>query len=536
MTVLLRSLADLVAEATAAKDPAVVDAGLEAAAAQASGYLDWRAILASFANLVCPLPLARRLALLEKARASAHDRREIWGYHDVAVHQARELGDADSARATLAEARAMLVDLDRTGEAHGYLWGWLATALQLALGDDQAAREALERGWDIAWRDHDVENLGRLAATWSKVGLKEEGVARLQRVEAAARGWGEGKLAGTIYWWNALGDAAASVRVRQAVLDEATRSSEVVSLIDYWTLYDKDSPGIDAAFARAEALAASASDWLELGQASTRRPELRRRALDHAAALATSPDVTPETRTAIAAAYVDWFGDAAAAARAGPRGVRPAGDDATALFDWLRARLSREQLETIAAADYGQGQSKHLAALEHIVATGLVPVRLAWHPGEVVELTRWATEDVDHLARAFACVVVCLGNPDDELANTGAPLVDSCLHLGPEACVRGERFLAWMNQQGRSQEGTSEALVARFALLMLVAGRDPHDPRIDELLRLLAASSVIAGLREVLATSVSAERWVALIDRWLQPLHATRPAISPLLGAIGFPA
>jgi hypothetical protein len=123
----------------------------------------------------------------------------------------------------------------------------------------------------------------------------------------------------------------------------------------------------------------------------------------------------------VARAFKVLLDDDAAAARIGPRGVRPDAlrtrvqalegweSSASALFDDLRARATDETLEAIAAADYGMDFEKHLTALRDICGSGLVPRELAWEPHEVLALTRWSTgEHVDHVSRALACVLLCL--------------------------------------------------------------------------------------------------------------------------------
>jgi hypothetical protein len=118
------------------------------------------------------------------------------------------------------------------------------------------------------------------------------------------------------------------------------------------------------------------------------------------------------------------------------------------LFDLLRARVDEPTLLKIARADYGADVRHNFDALTYICRAGVLSRGpLPWHPGEVLELTRWSEgEDTDHLARALACTILCLGPGDSlaaEIASNGPILLESCLALGgplPAACV--EFFVA----------------------------------------------------------------------------------------------
>jgi len=527
MPIELRTVEALVSAANAATDPGEVERHLAAACAQAASFTDWDTI---FNGLPASISAERRRQVLASTIEWARTREEIWGFKNAAVAQARNLGQPDVARETLREGERMLVALGARGESLGFYWGVLAQGFKEALGDDGEAARALEAGWALAWSQHDVENLGRLANQWAHLIDPKAAIDRLSRVEQAAGEWGQ--LGGLIYWWHALGDAAAGNRVRQTALEKATGFEDVLDLIMHWTLYEKDSPGIGAAFAKAEALAETAEQWFDLArQARTIDDDaLMRRALDRGAAVAEDAEI----KARIAHAYFDWFGMEGTAA--GPPGMRP--DDlrpvqtrldgwegsASGLLDWLRARATREQLLDIAQADYGSETELHLAALEQICASGLVPIELAWHPGEVVALTRWSGgDDVEHTARALSCVLLCLSNRDDELSNTAAPLVGSLLALGAEAMSLGERLLVWRWETAGPDDG-DERFVALLAVCMLRAARDPKDPRLDAVFRRLNEPDA-RGLRQSLAASLRAQMWSALIASTLNAHH---------LAALGF--
>jgi len=436
------------------------------------------------------------------------------------VVQARDLGQPEAARETLRDGERMLVELGERGESLGFYWAVLAGGFKRALGDDAEVARCLEAGWKLAWSQRDVENLGRIVNQWAGLLDPKTAVDRLSQVEQAAGEWGQ--LGGVIYWWHALGDAAAARRVRQTTLETTTRFEEALELARHWTLYEKDSPGIEAAVAKAESLAVTAAQWFELAREAKTIDDdaLMRRALDRAAAVADGAEI----KARIAHAYFDWFGMEVAGA--GPPGVRP--DDlrqvktaidgwqgsASGLFDWLRARVTRQQLRDIAEADYGSDLELHLEALEKICSSGRVPIELAWHPGEVLALTRWSEgERVDHVERALCCVLICLGDRDDDLANSAGPLVDSLMALGAEAMSLGEGLMAWRWETSTDNEG-DDRFVALLALCVLRAAADPKDPRVSAVLQRLNAPDA-RGLRQCLAASLRGEMWERLIESTL---------------------
>jgi len=83
-----------------------------------------------------------------------------------------------------------------------------------------------------------------------------------------------------------------------------------------------------------------------------------------------------------------------------------------ALRDWVAPQLDASMVEEIAAADYGVDAAEHRDAVEELRRVGRLPTELAWHPAEVLRLTRWSTVDSSklgpvtarrlHLMRLFA--------------------------------------------------------------------------------------------------------------------------------------
>ncbi len=536
MSGVLRTIADLLGEANQSDSARARATLLAQASAQASAHEDWEAI---FLGIPDGTPRESLEGLVRGALLSALSRREVWGYRNAAVFQAQTLKDAAGARDTLLLGERMLETVTDASPVFGFEWGVLANGFKTALFDEAEARRCLNRGWDLAWSRKDVEQLGRLVNQWSAILNRTEAVERLSSVEEAARTWG--CLGDLVYWWRALGDARASLRVRAEALATATRFEQALALARFWRLHEEDSPGIEKAFEKAASLATNAEEWFAVAEACMGHREcalLQRSALDRAAALPAGDAL----KVQIASSYFDWYGDEVAADRVGPRGLRPAqlhsshvrleGWEASpsALFDWLRVRMTPAHVALIAGADYGDSIEKHSAALVAIFERGIVPVRMAWHPGEVVELTRWSTGDrVDHAARAMCCVLLCLASNDDDLSSTGPILVESCIALGGEARTHAESLLVWRYET--REPGTPEAATALFLLFILRAASAPEEERLLALLETLAKIPDAHALPQWMAESLRADLWSRLVETYVAPLRGEPLALA--LASIG---
>jgi hypothetical protein len=160
------------------------------------------------------------------------------------------------------------------------------------------------------------------------------------------------------------------------------------------------------------------------------------------------------------------------------------------LLDRLRARLTDEQLDGIAQADYGMAWLKHQRALQEIRATGLVPAPLDWYPREVLQLVRWRRgAGVDHVARGFACAALAveagMNPPDHHISDIIAPLIDSAWALALDAEL--EALLVWL----------AEVMADDFAwpmlgLVLTYARRAPDDARLDALVERMIAAEAAA--------------------------------------------
>jgi hypothetical protein len=160
--------------------------------------------------------------------------------------------------------------------------------------------------------------------------------------------------------------------------------------------------------------------------------------------------------------------------------------DAQSLFDWLRQQVADTMLESIAAADYDTESDKHHAALRQIRDEGQVPIPLPWHPREVLALRHWQEGlDVDHVERAFCCLVLCLAEFGDGECSAGgvedalSVLLESCIELGPNATTRLPGLLSAL--AGQTELDAVSRLFTRLALLLVGVHLEANDVRLEPL-------------------------------------------------------
>lgn len=531
-----RSLPDWLA--LAASDPSAADEHLDRALAQAETCHDWRTILADLAARPEGKP-ERLRAAADRTFERAVSERAIWGFRDVAEVRATRLDDVRGAREALEACAALFGE----GRAHGYEWVLLAEGFVGSLGDRPGARRCLEAGRDGARAQANADDLAAIAVAWGQGVDRAEGLALLAETDALAAN-GSASPWTLANAWHALDDVDGAARVLDAALAAARGSEEARHVARAWSSHQQPERALRA-LARAEALASSAGEWLAIAEVAFdgQLGEARvRRALERAGALAADDGA----RARVAGALHHWLGDEAAAARVGSRGVRPEAlrervgtldgweASAQALFDWLRARVTTEQLTAIAHADYGMDAAKHLAALRDVCENGIVPRTLVWEPHEVLALTRWSTgERTDHLARALCCTLLCLSPSDfDELVTNGAILAESCLALGAEAIEGAERLFAWYAET-EPDDGPDHP-ASLLLLFLLRVSHAPSDPRLDELARSIVEHPACEpdALVEQLNDSMRAALWTDLIEQILGPERA-RPAVARVLSALG---
>jgi len=154
------------------------------------------------------------------------------------------------------------------------------------------------------------------------------------------------------------------------------------------------------------------------------------------------------------------------------------------LLDCARRHIDDGMLMEIARADYGLDVDAHLAALRPIRDQGIIPVPLAWHPGEVLELIRWSDpEDPSwkpggtgrrgHQMRAFACAALLRAGAEpwnegyDSAASADSSLAQclaSAKVLGEEMGEAAACFLTWRIPR---LQNCSESLLFAVGLLIL---------------------------------------------------------------------
>ena len=478
------------------------DGAAPEAIAQARRCHEWRTIANGLPGEIDVESVAAPLL------ATAVAEHEIWGIRDAARIRA-ERGDDAGAHAALEAGFAMLVrgpDPTTYRRTRGYEWVLLGRG-----GDAELQRRCLEAGLAHARARGDGDDLLELANAWCAVIDRTAGIELIREVErlGTVRPWAIANA------WDHLGEPAEVQRVLATALAAAATLADALHVARAWGSHAElarravpptpdvvaDLVGrVVAGLERGEALATGIDDWLQLAETAfdLKVGSSIRRALDFAAALGEAP-------ARVSAGYKQWLGDDAMAARLGPRGVRPdalrprlrtASRAATTepLFDALRMRVTPAQLSSVAGADYGMDYAKHLAALEDICATGLVPDPLPWVPHEVCALTRWDEgERTDHLVRALCVTLVCLS--DGELATNGAILLESCRVLGLDPVP----FFAWCLE---TADGDGELAVA--TLLLVLAGV-PAPIDLDALERELSGSLRVALWRELLAASTDPE-------------------------------
>ncbi len=513
---------------------------------------EWVAALTALAK--GPVADAERLAeVADRTLAAALAEGSIRGCTEAARARAKRLDDRGGARDALEAGERML----RARPSAGHPWATLAWAFARTLSDQAGAQRCLACGVERARLAKAPDALCAMADAMD--GLGDNAGARKLVAEAEGLLGRGGRVAGQVASaWEEIGEPEAAARVLRRATADAADAPAALAVAEFRRrggARDHVAPALQ----RARELAKTAYEWFEIAGASHRASEgaaLVRSALERASGAADDDAL----RRQIALAFHVWLKDTEAADRVGPHGFRPETlrsprrrlegfrGSASGLFDWLRARVTPEMLAEIAQADYGQDAEEHRAALLDIQTTGLLPPELAWHPMEVVTLTRWARQE--DLSGAWCCTLLwlCPRSRYDNQADTLPGLVASCLALGAEAAALAEQMLVWHAEtdprdlsgcpppegadDSPERDSDSEGVdpYAALGLLLLRTADDPADPRVDALVRLVREGHRGPG---PLDWGISEEYWKAITSRILTPASLHDPPLAALLETLG---
>ncbi len=470
---------------------------------------DWNQVAEEWAKMTDRQADARRCA--ERAVAAAGD--DVGIYTKAASVYARHLADPARARAILDQCRAALAVAPKARVGQ---WSQLCGMYVHLLDDRAAGRACLDAA---STRDLNVSELCELGRHHANdLGDRETSRQLIERALALATKLAHETVADGDWWtlshayryaledidgaWRVLDQGLALAKTTRCCIRIAHAAASHADVFEGETR-------VRAALARAEALVDTARGapawqaWLDIADAwhkdlyevhAADAEVAIRRCLEQAAALG-DPSAHPD----IARRYHRLLEDADAAAPFGPTGVSPWDlftrydefedwhADPAVLLDLLRARLTPEMLHKIAVADWAFDYSWHLAALQDIQRTGLIPQPLwSHHPHQVLTLSRWAEGvDTDHVARAFVCTVLCIDSvalhTDDTVNSTLAPLIESCIILGGEVLDAAIALVVALCEG--SDYNFEDLAFYNLGLLILAAARDPDDPRLVGLAR-----------------------------------------------------
>ncbi len=498
---------DWIDRTRATDDPAERARCLREAEAVVSYPSDWNSIAEAWC-LLGPVGHSEVRRCLEQALTLAGT--DVFVYRNAAEVFIRELADREWARVALDLCRDAFV-ADATTRVSR--WCHLGEVYVTVFADRVAGRECLDAGLAAARAKGlsiiDLCDLGGAFASAlgdraTALTLITEGVRRAHAQTSDPDSDGE--------WWtlanahmNALDDRAGAWRMLEvglAMSDTVKRCLRMTNAVASQADPSRRQMLLES-LAKAELLASSAEDWLAVGEAS-REYEAGKETVRRCLERALAADVDGRERAQIAHGFRHWLGDPETADRVAPRGVSPAalvvmhrrlegwGAEPARLLDLLSARLGAKSVKAIAGCDYGHDYDTHLATLQDILSTGLIPQPLRWHPREVLELTRWTEgAKTDHVARAFACCVLCIdgAGPDyhDGLEQTIAVLIESCIELGAEAHDAAIGLMVVLCEAMEDYRG--ELVFAYLGLLVAAAAKGPDDPRLRALAELVITTA-----------------------------------------------
>jgi hypothetical protein len=437
--------------------------------------------------------LALRTGALAEAKARAAD-----GYDWISIATAyARRGDRDEARECLARASGDITITRNVARMH-----------HLELDDrDAACRVLAEHGARMFEDGGTAREWFLLAAAWDERGERDTARDYLAHARAEARSvgdWcdvvlgyklvGEATLARELLLAAEPRDAGERLTIVNAalfVLEDPELAETLLEqaceqvgaereidrlLLAYARLFPADSEAAEVQLRSHERRAQNVDDWIALGrawQSIVFDIEEASRCFERARDLATDEDARMRVRIARDDEDPDPRPPSILLPRRDALGYAC---DPARLFDFLRARMSKDQLRALADNDYVEGVREYPVFVE-ICESGLVPRPLPFNMQENVALERWGHGD-DHTSFAFACVMLCfspgnIGGDNESMA----VLLDSCCVLGDEAMAGLVGLFAAMEDD----------LFIALGLVLAAARRDPSDPWLEPAIARLVA-------------------------------------------------
>lgn len=425
---------------------------------------------------------------IEGALRAAGDR--MWVARSAARLLATHVGDLAAAHAVI-DALEPLTCIE---------WRLVAAAYG-ELGDRTAAAACLERA---AANARTPQDLCTVALGYRDLGYEDEARLLVDGAAQVANHAIDAWLVASCYR-DVFADAARGRALLDAGLRDAVAVGELLGFARAFAAHDAEPADLAAIVERAATRASTVHDWLEVARARhllLLDPPAALLAIESAARLATSPQ--DERAIAVARGHVqlallDDERPKLSPSKLLASGVRSfAWDrDPNRLLAWLRARIPRTSLDTLARPGVFLFNDDLVALLE-LQKTGELPHPL---PAQLEAVRAYArrTTDIDHQLRAFACTLVVIDDAaaaipegtDTELA----ALVESCLALGPDAVAAAAQLFAALADAYEATQSTTAmgylVLVAELGLALCAAWLDPTDPRVAPLLARIVASAAV---------------------------------------------
>jgi hypothetical protein len=400
---------------------------------------------------------------------------QIWVARNAARIFATHVGDRDAARAVIGALQPLTCREWR-----------LVAAAWTELGDATAARACLERAATnarvpldlcivaLGYRDAQYEDEARLLV---------DGAARV--ASHAMDAW----VIASCYR-DAFLDPDRAREVLLEGMRDAVGVDEIVTCTRAFAAHDAGAAEIAGYLARAERVASTVHDWIALAagfHTILRDGGEAIRCVNQAALLATSPQDERDIALARGRVVLELLDDERP--KLPPSKLLAAGARAFAwdrdpdrLLGWLRARIPRTSISTLARRDQFFANDDLVTLLE-LQKTGNVPHPLPAYLDILRDVARGAG---DHLLRAFACTLLCIDDAAAIESERVAPLLvnllESCLALGPDAVAGAAALFAALADAYEARREHDLVIVAELGLVLAAAWLDPTDPRIAPLL------------------------------------------------------